>query len=158
MKSGIPTIGHIGLKPTHIHLLRGFKVQGKTLEDFEIIVEEGKLLQDIGCTAIVLEAVPPALGKAVAEALEVPVIGIGAGPFVDGQGLVFQDMLGLTTDFKPKFVRQYTQGAKLVTDCVNSFVSDVVTMKYPLEHEMYLPKGYKKVAAETAAEPLIRIA
>lgn len=137
---GIPVIGHIGLKPTHINMLRGFKVQGKKQEDAELILLEGKMLEDVGCTCVVLEAVPPSVGKQLTEQLSIPVIGIGAGADVDGHGLVFQDMLGLTTDFKPKFVRQYIDGSDLVTTSINQFVNDVNELNYPIAAEMYLPK------------------
>ncbi len=137
---GVPVIGHIGLKPTHIHMLRGFKVQGKKQEDANMILMEGMMLEEIGCTCIVAEAVPPNVGQRLSKKLAIPVIGIGAGPHVDGHGLVFQDMLGLTTDFKPKFVRQYINGADLVTSGVNDFVSDVNDLNYPAPSETYLPK------------------
>jgi len=143
---GIPVVGHIGLKPTHINMLQGFKVQGKKQKDIDLILLEGQMLQETGCTGIVLEAVPPIVGKQLTEQLEIPVIGIGAGADVDGQGLVFQDMLGLTIDFKPKFVRQYINGADLITPSINHFVSDVNDLSYPNSKEMYLPK--KKSSAK----------
>lgn len=146
IRMGVPVIGHIGLKPTHIHMLQGFKVQGKKQEDADMILVEGIMLQEIGCTCVVLEAVPPNVGQRVSEKLEIPVIGIGAGPHVDGHGLVFQDMLGFTIDFKPKFVRQYIDGANLVTSSVNHFVSDVNDLSYPKSSEMYLSK--KKAASK----------
>jgi len=150
---GIPVIGHIGLKPTHIHILQGFKVQGKKEEEADMILVEGLMLQELGCTCIVLEAVPPTVGLRLTEKLEIPVIGIGAGADVDGHGLVFQDMLGLTTDFKPKFVRQYVDGASLVTSSVNHFVSDVNDLSYPKPAEMYLPK--KKAVPAKQLQPIV---
>jgi len=147
---GIPVVGHIGLKPTHIHMLRGFKVQGKKQKDADMLLVEAIMLQEIGCTCVVLEAVPPNVGLRLSEKLTIPVIGIGAGPDVDGHGLVFQDMLGLTTDFKPKFVRQYINGADLVTASVNHFVSDVNDLNYPQATETYLPKE-KVVQGKLAA-------
>jgi len=140
---GVPVVGHIGLKPTHIHMLQGFKVQGKKQKEVDLILLEGKMLQDAGCTCVVLEAVPPSVGKQLTEQLAIPVIGIGAGADVDGHGLVFQDMLGLTTDFKPKFVRQYINGADLVMASINHFVRDVNELNYPKPAEMYLPKEKK---------------
>lgn len=145
VRMGVPVIGHIGLKPTHIHMLQGFKVQGKKQEDADMILVEGIMLQEIGCTCVVVEAVPPNVGQRLSKKLEIPVIGIGAGPDVDGHGLVFQDMLGLTTDFQPKFVRQYINGADLVTSSINGFVSDVNDLNYPKPSETYLPK--KKLAS-----------
>ncbi len=144
---GVPVIGHIGLKPTHIHMLQGFKVQGKKVEEADKIMVEGIMLQEIGCTAVVVEAVPPKLGRRLSKKLDIPVIGIGAGLDVDGHGLVFQDMLGMTIDLKPRFVREYIKGADLITDSVNHFVSDVNTLNYPQPQEMYLPKR-KVVQAE----------
>jgi 3-methyl-2-oxobutanoate hydroxymethyltransferase len=136
-ESGIPVVGHIGLTPSHHHMVGGFKVQGKTLEEELQIVENGKIMQDLGCFCVVVEAVPPRVGHALSKALEVPVIGVGAGVEVDGQAMVLHDMLGMITDFKPKFVRQYLNGAELIRNAVNAFVADVHELKYPNEQEVY---------------------
>ncbi len=140
IKSGIPVVGHVGLQPSHHHMVGGFKVQGKTEEDASMILNEARLMQQLGCFAVVLEAVPPHVGKMVSEALKIPVIGVGAGIDVDGQALVLQDMLGLTVDFKPRFVRKYLNGAQLFTDAINQFVTDVQAEKFPAQSECYAPQ------------------
>ena len=138
-ESGIPTIGHIGLTPTHHNAIGGFKAQGKTKESALSIVEEAKKLEQLGCIAIVLEAVPQHVGAAVRDAVSIPVVGVGAGLDVDGQALVLPDMLGFSTDFKPKFVRTYLDGAELIKNAVNQFAADVHAEKFPSEKETYAP-------------------
>lgn len=138
-QSGIPVIGHIGLTPSHHNMLGGFKVQGKSIEEELNIVEEARKLEELGCIAVVLEAVPPHVGAAVRDAVEIPVVGVGAGIDVDGQALVLQDMLGFSTDFKPKFVRTYMYGADLIKDAVNQFASDVHAEAFPSAKETYAP-------------------
>ncbi|MDP6908798.1 MAG: 3-methyl-2-oxobutanoate hydroxymethyltransferase, partial [Flavobacteriales bacterium] len=147
-ESGIPTIGHIGLTPSHHNMIGGFKVQGKTVEDEIRIVEEAKKLEELGCISVVLEAVPAHVGAAVRDAVSIPVVGVGAGLEVDGQALVLQDMLGLTVDFKPKFVRTYMHGADLIKDAVNQFAEDVHAEAFPASKETYAPakKQLLKVA------------
>ncbi len=138
-QSGIPTIGHIGLTPSHHNAIGGFKAQGKTKESALSIVEEAKKLDQLGCIAIVLEAVPQHVGAAVSKAVSIPVVGVGAGLDVDGQALVLPDMLGFSTDFKPKFVRTYMDGAKLIKDAVNQFAADVHAEAFPSAQETYAP-------------------
>jgi 3-methyl-2-oxobutanoate hydroxymethyltransferase len=135
--AGIPVVGHVGLMPSMHYMTGGFKVQGKTEEDAKRIVEQARKMQDLGCIAAVLEAVPENVGKMVAEALEIPVIGVGAGLHVDGQALVLQDLLGLITDFKPKFVHTYLNGADLFSNAINEFVNDVHTLHFPGKDECY---------------------
>lgn len=136
-ESGIPVVGHIGLTPSHHYYLGGFKVQGKTPEAQEKIIVDARKLESLGCFAIVLEAVPPEVGAAASSATTIPVIGVGAGPHVDGQGLVLQDLLGLSIDFKPKFVRTYLDGAKLIQSAVDDFVADVAQGHFPGPRECY---------------------
>jgi 3-methyl-2-oxobutanoate hydroxymethyltransferase len=138
-QSGIPTIGHIGLTPSHHNAIGGFKAQGKTKESAMSIVEEAKKLDQLGCIAIVLEAVPQHVGAAVSKAVSIPVVGVGAGLDVDGQALVLPDMLGFSTDFKPKFVRTYMNGAELIKDAVNQFAADVHAKTFPGAPETYAP-------------------
>jgi 3-methyl-2-oxobutanoate hydroxymethyltransferase len=138
-QSGIPTIGHIGLTPSHHNAIGGFKSQGKTRESELRLVEEAKKLERLGCIAIVLEAVPRHVGASVRDSVSIPVVGVGAGLEVDGQALVLQDMLGLSTDFKPKFVRTYLNGAELIINAVNKFTSDVKLGSFPSEAETYPP-------------------
>lgn len=149
-ESGIPVVGHIGLTPSHHHMVGGFKVQGKTLEEELQIVENGKIMQDLGCFCVVVEAVPPRVGHALSQALEVPVIGVGAGIDVDGQAMVLHDMLGLFADFKPKFVRHYLNGAELIKNAVNEFVADVHELKYPNEKESYTERKEAAILRKAA--------
>jgi 3-methyl-2-oxobutanoate hydroxymethyltransferase len=138
-QSGIPTIGHIGLTPSHHNAIGGFKAQGKTKESELKLIEEAKKLESLGCIAVVLEAVPQHVGASVRDAVSIPVVGVGAGLEVDGQALVLQDMLGFSTDFKPKFVRTYMNGADLIKDAVNKFASDVHSGAFPSKEETYAP-------------------
>jgi 3-methyl-2-oxobutanoate hydroxymethyltransferase len=135
-ESGIPVMGHLGLTPQSVHALGGYKVQGKTYEASAILHEESLLLQEAGCFAIVLECVPYLLAKCISEALIIPTIGIGAGPYTDGQVLVFHDLLGLNSGFKPKFVKQFIDGATLLKDGLNRFVNETKQGDYP-QHEHY---------------------
>ena len=138
-QSGIPTIGHIGLTPTHHNAIGGFKAQGKTKESEQKIIAEAKQLEKLGCISIVLEAVPQHVGAAVRDAVSIPVVGVGAGVDVDGQALVLPDMLGFSTDFKPKFVRTYLDGASLIKNAVNQFAADVHAETFPGAAETYAP-------------------
>ena len=138
-ESGIPSIGHIGLTPTHHNAIGGFKAQGKTKESELKIVDEAKRLEQLGCISIVLEAVPQHVGAMVRAAVAIPVVGVGAGLDVDGQALVLPDMLGFSTDFKPKFVRTYLDGANLIKNAVNQFAADVHSGKFPSDAETYAP-------------------
>src|SRR5438477_5026591 len=127
----IPVMGHIGLTPQSIHALGGFKVQGKQADAAAALVEDAKALADAGCFSIVLEAVPDEVARMVTESVDVPTIGIGAGPWCDGQVLVFHDLLGLQDKLLPKFVRRY---ASLKTDAVAgmaAFADDVRTHRFP---------------------------
>jgi len=136
--SGIPVMGHLGLTPQSIHRLGGYRVQGRTDEQAERVVREARQLQEAGCFAIVLECIPMPLSARVTKDLVIPTIGIGAGPGCDGQVLVLQDMLGFSTIAKPRFVRVYLDGNRLVQEAVNQFCRDVETGDYPSEAESYL--------------------
>lgn len=138
VESGVPVMGHIGLTPQHIHALGGFKVQGKTEELAEEIFQQALILEKAGCFSIVLECIPSKLAARITEALSIPTIGIGSGPFVDGQVLVFQDLLGLQKDFKPKFVKSYLNGFELIQKAVDDYVREVSEGHFPvLEKHSY---------------------
>jgi len=137
VSAGIPVVGHVGLMPTRHYLIGGFKCQGRDEEDARQIIEQAKKFEELGAFAIVLEAVPKHLGARVCASVEIPVIGIGAGIDCDGQAMVLQDMLGLLVGFKPKFVRRYLDGAKLIQEAINHFVTDVQNQEYPSEIECY---------------------
>jgi 3-methyl-2-oxobutanoate hydroxymethyltransferase len=141
VKAGIPVQGHIGLTPQTASALGGFKMQGRDAQGAKRIVEDAKALEDAGVFSMILEAVPAPLGQVVAEAVKVPVIGIGAGPDVDGQVLVTYDMIGLFDKFVPKFVKQYTRIRKTVLEALKEYKEDVVAVTFPgPEHSFKMPE------------------
>jgi 3-methyl-2-oxobutanoate hydroxymethyltransferase len=133
----IPVMGHIGLTPQSILAFGGFKVQGKTREAAEWLIKDATVLQDEGVYAVVIEGVPSVVGTRLTEALEIPTIGIGAGPDTDGQVLVFHDLLGLTHRKSAKFVRRYLDGGDLITDALRRYAEDVREGRFPDESEAY---------------------
>lgn len=140
VKAGIPVQGHIGLTPQTASALGGFKMQGRDALAAKRIIEDAKALEDAGVFSMILEAVPAPLGQLVAEAVKVPVIGIGAGPDVDGQVLVTYDMIGLFEKFVPKFVKQYTQTRKTILEALKEYKEDVVAVTFPgPEHSFKMP-------------------
>ena len=133
---GIPVMGHLGLTPTFVNQFGGFRVQGRSDEGAEQILADARALQEAGAFAVVLEGVPSALGRRVTEALNIPTIGIGAGPDCDGQVLVIQDLLGLNPDHVAKFVRQYAQLGEEIAAAARRFSDDVRSGAFPSpEHE-----------------------
>lgn len=141
--SGVPVMGHIGLTPQFVHLLGGYHVQGKTDESAKRLIEEALALQEAGCFALVLECVPSDLAATITKELKIATIGIGAGPDTDGQVLVFQDLLGLNTEFKPKFVKKYLNGAQLVVDAIEEYTEEVRRGAFPDADHSF---GSKKMA------------
>ena len=137
VESGVPVMGHLGLTPQSVHQLGGFKVQGKAAEAEERLVSDALDLEDAGCFAIVIECVRAALGARVSSRLAIPTIGIGAGPDTDGQVLVLQDLLGMTPDFKPKFVRTYLDGFDQLQAALNRYDEDVKKGGFPSLEESY---------------------
>jgi 3-methyl-2-oxobutanoate hydroxymethyltransferase len=129
--SGVPVMGHIGMTPQSVHQLGGFKVQAKHKKAQDQLLQHALQLQDAGCFAIVLECVPSDAAKAVTEKLDVPTIGIGAGPDTSGQVIVWHDMLGLYKDFKPKFVKKYLNGFELMQQALNDYDADVKAKVFP---------------------------
>jgi len=141
VKAGIPVQGHIGLTPQTASALGGFKMQGKDVAAARRIIEDAKALEDAGVFSMILEAVPAPLGKLVAEAVNVPVIGIGAGVDVDGQVLVTHDMVGLFDKFIPKFVKQYTQIRPIILEALNAYKKEVQEAAFPApEHSFKMPE------------------
>lgn len=136
--SGVPVMGHVGLTPQFVHQFGGFKVQGKSTEAAEKIHHEALALEQAGCFSLVLECVPSKLAESITSALKIPTIGIGAGPSTDGQVLVLQDLLGLSTGFRPKFLRRYLNADELVVTAFNQFSKDVKRQAFPSEEESYL--------------------
>ncbi|MCB1694023.1 MAG: 3-methyl-2-oxobutanoate hydroxymethyltransferase [Pseudomonadales bacterium] len=137
VESGVPVMGHLGLTPQSIHNLGGHKVQGKDEKRASVITDAARALEAAGCFAIVLECVPVKLGSCITRSVQVPTIGIGAGPHTDGQVLVLQDLLGVDPEFKPKFLRRYANTRDLLKGAVNHFHADVVQGEFPSLAESY---------------------
>lgn len=136
-ESGIPVMGHLGLTPQFINMLGGHKVQGKNDESAAKIKEDALALQDAGCFALVFECIPSLLAKEITEQLHIPTIGIGAGPYTDGQVLVLQDLLGMTHDFKPKFVKHFLNGQEHMMQSVEAYVNAIKTGEFPANEHCY---------------------
>ena len=137
LNAGIPVMGHLGLTPQSIYKFGTYTVRAKEEAEAEKLKEDAKMLERIGCFAIVLEKVPAKLAKEVADSLTIPVIGIGAGNGVDGQVLVTHDMLGMTHEFNPRFLRRYLDLHTEMTKAFESYVKDVKSKDFPSEEEQY---------------------
>lgn len=135
--AGIPVMGHLGLTPQSLHLLGGYRVQGKTREAAQKLLEHAQELEDAGVFALVLEGVPPSLAQAITRKIGIPTIGIGAGPLCDGQVLVLADLLGLSPGPVPRFVRRYAQLDVAIRQAVSAFAADVRAGAYPAPEECY---------------------
>ncbi|WP_312071342.1 3-methyl-2-oxobutanoate hydroxymethyltransferase [Anaerotignum propionicum] len=145
--AGINVMGHIGLTPQTASSLGGFKVQGGTPESAAKLIKDAIELEKAGCFSIVLECVPSGVGKAVSEAVEIPILGIGAGPHVDCQVLVTQDLLGMYGDFKPKFVKQFAQVRQVMIEGLNEFHKETLEGTFPspefsFNKQVDIPKLY----------------
>lgn len=137
VSAGIPVIGHLGLTPQSIYKFGTYNVRAKEEEEANKLRRDVQLLQEVGCSAIVLEKIPAGLAKEVSESLTIPTIGIGAGPYCDGQVLVMHDMLGINSEFKPRFLRQYLNLAPAIKEAVQHYISDVKSLDFPNEKESY---------------------
>lgn len=137
LTAGIPVMGHLGLTPQSIYKFGTFTVRAKEEEEANKLIKDAKLLEQTGCFALVLEKVPAALAQKVAKAIDIPVIGIGAGAMVDGQVLVTHDLLGMTHEFNPRFLRRYLSLFDEITEAIKSYVHDVKTVDFPNEKEQY---------------------
>jgi 3-methyl-2-oxobutanoate hydroxymethyltransferase len=137
LSAGVPVMGHLGLTPQSIYKFGTYTVRAKKEDEADKLIEDAKILEECGCYAIVLEKIPAQLAKKVAETVKIPIIGIGAGPDVDGQVLVMHDMLGITTEFKPRFLRQYADVGTIVTEAVGNYIKDVKSGDFPNEKESY---------------------
>ena len=137
LNAGIPVMGHLGLTPQSIYKFGTYTVRAKEEEEALQLIEDAKLLERLGCFAIVLEKIPASLAQKVAESISIPVIGIGAGGVVDGQVLVLHDMLGMTQEFHPRFLRRYMSLHEEMTTAISEYVSDVKTSEFPNENEQY---------------------
>ena len=137
LTAGIPVMGHLGLTPQSIYKFGTYTVRAKEDEEAEKLLADARLLEEAGCFALVLEKIPRELAARVAEELSIPVIGIGAGPDVDGQVLVLHDMLGITMDFSPRFLRRYLNLAESIEGAITSYCADVRSKDFPNEEESY---------------------
>lgn len=141
---GIPVMGHLGLLPQRMHAIGGYKVTARSPEEAKELKEVAILLEEAGAFSIVLEEVPLETGKIVTEALKIPTIGIGAGPFTDGQVLVLHDVLGLEEEFKPKFVKRYLEGEKIIRDALTKFRKEIEERKFPTREHSFSWKDFEK--------------
>ncbi|MBQ9180150.1 MAG: 3-methyl-2-oxobutanoate hydroxymethyltransferase [Firmicutes bacterium] len=137
VKAGVPVCGHIGLTPQTTSSLGGFKVQGGTPESAKKLIDDAKALEEAGCFGIVLECVPTVVGEAVSKAVSIPIMGIGAGPGVDCQVQVTQDMLGMYGDFKPKHAKFYAEVRKVMVDALNEFHKETQDGSFPTEENSF---------------------
>jgi 3-methyl-2-oxobutanoate hydroxymethyltransferase len=137
IRAEIPVMGHLGLTPQSVLAMGGFRVQGKSADAASALLDAAKALSAAGCFAFVIEGVPDVVGAAVTEAIDVPTIGIGAGPACDGQVLVFHDLLGLGRRKPPKFVRQYADVGRIATEAIAAFAADVRSGTFPSDAESY---------------------
>jgi 3-methyl-2-oxobutanoate hydroxymethyltransferase len=137
LSAGVPVMGHLGLTPQSIYKFGTYTVRAREEAEAKKLIEDARLLEECGCFALVLEKIPAELAKKVAEELTIPVIGIGAGPFVDGQVLVTHDMLGITKEFKPRFLRRYAELDTIITGAVESYIKDVKSVDFPGKEEYY---------------------
>jgi len=137
LSAGIPVMGHLGLMPQSIHKYGTYTVRAKQEEEAKLLISDARLLEEAGCFGIVLEKIPAELGTKVASKLKIPIIGIGAGGGVDGQVLVLHDMLGITQEFSPRFLRRYHNLSAEIKGAVSSYVEDVKSQDFPNDKEQY---------------------
>jgi 3-methyl-2-oxobutanoate hydroxymethyltransferase len=137
VSAGIPVMGHLGLTPQSIYKFGTYTVRAKEEDEADKLRNDAKLLQEAGCFAIVLEKIPAVLAQEVSESISIPTIGIGAGHYCDGQVLVMHDMLGINTEFKPRFLRQYLNMHEQITGAVQKYIKDVKTSDFPSDAEQY---------------------
>lgn len=137
ISAGVPVMGHLGLTPQSIYKFGTYTVRAKEEAEAKKLIEDALILEEAGCFALVLEKIPAELAKKVSEQLRIPVIGIGAGPHVDGQVLVINDLIGLTKGFKPRFLRQYLNLYEEINGAVKSYIGDVKSKDFPNSKEQY---------------------
>lgn len=137
LSAGIPIMGHLGLTPQSINKFGTYAVRAKDEAEAQKLIEDCHLLEELGCFGIVLEKIPAKLAKQVAEELTIPIIGIGAGPHVDGQVLVMHDMLGINKEFSPRFLRRYADLHTIIKEAVEHYIEDVKSSDFPTEKESY---------------------
>lgn len=137
LSAGVPIMGHLGLTPQSIYKFGTYTVRAKKEKEAQKLMSDAQLLEDLGCFSLVLEKIPAELGKKVSEQLNIPTIGIGGGPHCDGQVLVTHDMLGITKDFKPRFLRRYLELFDTIKETAQQYINDVKSKDFPNEKEQY---------------------
>jgi 3-methyl-2-oxobutanoate hydroxymethyltransferase len=137
LTAGVPVMGHLGLTPQSIYKFGTYTVRAKEEEEAEKLMKDAKVLEELGCFGIVLEKIPAKLAKRVSESVSIPTIGIGAGNQTDGQVLVTHDLLGITKDFKPRFLRRYLELYDLIKEATEEYIKDVKSQDFPNEKEQY---------------------
>ena len=137
LNAGIPVMGHLGLTPQSIYKFGTYSVRAKEEEEAKRLIEDAKLLDELGCFGIVLEKIPAKISKIVTSSISSPVIGIGAGSDVDGQVLVTHDLVGLTTEFNPRFLRRYVDLNEIMTVAIKNYIKDVKNLDFPNQDEQY---------------------
>ena len=137
VKASIPVCAHIGLTPQSVNAFGGFKVQGKGKQEAQRLLDEARAVEEAGAFAVVLECVPAKLAKKISESISIPTIGIGAGAGCDGQVLVYQDMLAMYSDFKPKFVKQYAQIGSVMKEAFRQYIDEVKSGAFPSEEHTF---------------------
>jgi 3-methyl-2-oxobutanoate hydroxymethyltransferase len=137
LSAGVPVMGHLGLTPQSIYKFGTYVVRAQEAEEAKKLMEDARLLQECGCFSIVLEKIPAKLAQKVTKDRAIPIIGIGAGPHVDGQVLVTHDMLGITTEFEPRFLRRYADLSGIINKAVKNYIKDVKNKDFPNKEEFY---------------------
>jgi len=155
VESGIPVMGHLGLTPQSVNQLGGYRVQGKTPAAAVRLLNDAVALQEAGAYAVVLESVPVPVAQAITEKIDVPTIGIGAGPACDGQVQVFHDLLGLFTAFVPKHAKRYAEAGQAITEAVCAYVDDVRAGRFPTERESHLANVPRTANSTNGADVIL---
>jgi len=137
LSAGVPVMGHLGLTPQSIYKFGTYTVRAKEDVEAAKLLEDAKMLEEIGCFSVVLEKIPSKLTKLVSESISIPTVGIGAGPHADGQILVIHDLLGINKEFKPRFLRHYADLNTIMTDAISNYIKDVKGKSFPNDKESY---------------------
>ena len=137
LNAGIPVMGHLGLTPQSIYKFGTYTVRAKEEKEAKRLIKDAKLLDELGCFGIVLEKIPATVSKKVTSSVKVPVIGIGAGSHVDGQVLVTHDLVGLSTEFNPRFLRRYVDLGEIMSKAIKNYIKDVKHINFPSKDEQY---------------------
>jgi 3-methyl-2-oxobutanoate hydroxymethyltransferase len=154
IRATVPVVGHLGLTPQSIAMLGGFKAQGRDADAAMRLIEDARLLEEAGVCMILVEAVPPEVGKIIAERAQIPIVGIGAGPHVDGQCLIVHDMLGMFEAFTPKFVKKYANIGEQVVSALKEFTQDVARGGFPTSEHFYkMPEAEVRKLEELLKQP-----